>query len=158
MGRALPIEKYRRRWVRVGVLCFVLVLPTALLYSWTFNHFVYDFPPRSEGIPIVQHIAGLESDLTEETKSYIKNKLNGSYSPGILELNFPAERIWISGSISKAKIILLINYTVLILTLSSSIFCLLEASLGTKAKIKTPNIAPHLPPNQDTPKGKKTKN
>jgi hypothetical protein len=76
---------------------------------------------------VAQHVNGWE--LTETAKSFIREH-PGKDSPGELEFNLPSTDIWTEKSLSEAKMILLSHYTVLILVLSTAIFCLLEANIG----------------------------
>lgn len=72
------------------------------------------------------HVNGYE--LTETAKKFIKENPN-NYSPGELELELPYKDIWTADSIANAKMILLVNYTALVLFIATAVFCLLEANL-----------------------------
>lgn len=126
IARSAPARRHRRKWVRAGVICFLIALPLGLLYPWVLGKLTYAYPPLPEE-PVAQRVNGW--DLTDTAKEFIKEK-PGNYTPAQLELNLPYEEIWTADSVSKATIILLLNYTFLILTLATAIFCLLEANIS----------------------------
>jgi hypothetical protein len=126
ISREASALRYRRRWIKAGVICFLIALPLGLLYPWVLGKLTYPYPPLPEH-PIAQHVNGWE--LTETARNFIKGN-PGNYSPGQLELELPYEEIWTASSLSAAKMLLLLHYTALILALSTAIFCLLEANIS----------------------------
>jgi hypothetical protein len=126
IAREAPAKRHRRRWIKAGAVCFIIALPLGLFYPWVIGKLTYPYPPLPDQ-PVAQHVNGWE--LTDTAKNFIKEN-PGNYSPGELEMNLPYEEIWTDSSVSKAKMILLFHYTALILTLSTAIFCLLEANVS----------------------------
>jgi len=126
IAKDAPAEKYRKGWVKAGIICFIIAIPVGLAYPWILGKLTYPYPPPPDA-PVAIHVNGWEP--TETAQKFIRDN-PGKSSPGQLELNLPYEDIWISSSLSKAKIILLLSYTALILSIATAIFCLLEANLG----------------------------
>jgi hypothetical protein len=124
IAREAPVKKFRRGWIKAGAICFLIALPLGLLYPWVLGKLTYRYPPAN---PVAQHVAGWE--LTETAKNFIRQN-PGANSPGELEFNLPYAEIWTESSVSKAKLVLLLHYTALVLALSVAIFCLLEANIG----------------------------
>jgi hypothetical protein len=126
IAREATAKQLRKKWIKVGILCFVLAFPLGLSYSWVLNKLTYPYPPLPF-TAVSQHVNGWE--LTETAKSFIREHPDKN-SPGELEFNLPSTAIWTERSLSAAKMILLCHYTALILVLSTAIFCLVEANIG----------------------------
>src|ERR1044072_7886134 len=80
IARGAPAEKYRKRWIRAGVICFFVALPLGLFYPWVLSKLTYPYPPPPDQ-PVAQHVNGWE--LTETAKNLIREN-PGNYSPGQL--------------------------------------------------------------------------
>ncbi|MEW6737566.1 MAG: hypothetical protein AB1489_40160, partial [Acidobacteriota bacterium] len=132
----LPIDKQKRYWINASIISCLLAILSVFLYFWTLNQFTYYYPPPPDKA-IARRVAGLESELTETAKNYVKNSLHGNYLPAQLELNFPSEQIWLPGSTEKAHYALLISFTWFILSISISVFSVLEMKLVGVKKRRT---------------------
>ena len=123
-------RKNRGSWIKAGVVAFIVALPVGLIYPWTLSKLTYTYPPPPDKA-IAWRVNGWE--LTTQAQQFIQEN-PGRYSPAQLELNLEYEDIWTEGSVSKAKVILMVNYTLLVMSLSIAIFCLLEANLKNNAR------------------------
>jgi hypothetical protein len=121
---------YRRSWIRAGVVAFIVALPAGLIYPWTLGKLTYTYPPPPDKA-MAWRVNGWE--LTAQAQQFIREN-PGNYSPAQLELNLEYEDIWTENSVSKAKMILILNYTLLVISLATAIFCLLEANLKNKPR------------------------
>lgn len=117
--------KSRKKWIVAGCVCFVLALVSGVLYPWTLSKLTYYYPPPPDAATHWR-VNGLE--WTQTTKDFIARE-PGNYLPAELEKNLAYEDIWTPGSVELAKFLLLANYLCLILSISTAIFCLLEANL-----------------------------
>jgi hypothetical protein len=114
----------RKAWIRAGIIALVVAFPLGLAYPWLLSRLTYTYPPPPE-TAVSRRVNGWE--LTETAKAFI-NENPGNYSPGQLELNLDYDDIWTPSSVSKARTILLVSYTMLVLSLATAVFCLLEAN------------------------------
>lgn len=126
-------KKIRKRWIRAGVICMLLALVFGLVYPWTLSELTYAYPPPPDA-PEVQRINGWE--YTATAKEFISRR-PGNYSPADLELKLPYEEIWTADSVAQAKIVLLLTYILLVLSIGTGIFCLLEADLKGPTSTRT---------------------
>ena len=113
-----------KRWVLVGCICFVVALVSGMLYPWTLSKLTYFFPPA----PLAAKewkVNGLE--LTQTARDFIERE-PGNYTPAQLNVNLNYEDIWTESSLMRARLMLLSNYLCLVLSISTAIFCLLEAN------------------------------
>ncbi len=115
-------EKFRRAWLVAGVAGFILALPPSLIYHQSLETYTWSYPPESP----VFRIRGLDTDFTREVKDFLHNHPEVK-SPESLARNFDLEAIWTPESLQHASMRLLLLYTWLVLALSTTIFCLLEA-------------------------------
>jgi hypothetical protein len=125
VGKNSWTVKARNKWLVAGVGFFVLAAVTGVLYPRTLDKLTYVYPPPPDE-PVAWHVNGWE--YTETAKDFIKQN-PGNWTPGTLELQLPYEDIWTADSVSNAKLLLLLNYIGLVLSIASAIFCLLEANL-----------------------------
>lgn len=125
VSKEAPTDKFRRRWIVAGIVFFVLAVVSGLLYPWTLDKLTYDYPPPPDAAE-ARHIRGLT--LTKKAEDFIARHPDKE-SPGQLELNLPYEVIWTADSVSKAKMLLNLNYIALVLSIASAVFCLLEVNL-----------------------------
>jgi hypothetical protein len=122
-----PPKKLWRKWMIGGTFFFVLALASGLVYPWTLSHLTYAYPPPPDA-PVGYHVAGYSYELTETAKEFLTNNPQMN-SPGELELNLPYEEIWTPGSVETSKFLLQANYLLLLISISTSIFCFLEANV-----------------------------
>jgi hypothetical protein len=115
---------HSHRWIWAGAVCLVLVVVTGFLYPYMLSKYTYVYPPPPAEA-VAWRING--DEYAEGAKNFIKEN-PGTYSPGELELELPYKDIWTAESIAKAKMILLINYIALVLSIATAVFCLLEAN------------------------------
>jgi hypothetical protein len=120
-----------KKWIAAGCIFFVLALVSGVLYPSTLSTLTYYYPPPPDA-PKHWRVKGLE--LTQIAKDFIKREQRDprDYSPAELEKNLYYEEIWTESSLAKAKLLLLSNYLCLVLSISTAIFCLLEANAKTR--------------------------
>ena len=132
IAKTAPAGKFRKRWITAGLICMLIALISGLIYPWTLTELTYSYPPPPDA-PEVQRVRGWV--LTPTAKEFISRHPETN-SPGQLELKLPYEEIWTADSVAKAKILLLFSYIVLVLSIASGLFCLLEADLKEPARAK----------------------
>jgi hypothetical protein len=123
-GRTRPTKTARRWWIASGSACFLLALPAVTLYYQAWQENTYSFPPEKS---LQQHVRGFDTDRTELTQNWIL-KHPTEASPADLEANLPYNQIWKPESIVKANRRLLLTYGWVVLSLATSVFCLVEAN------------------------------
>jgi len=124
ISRSKPGATHRRVWLTAGIVCFVLALPSAFLYPRMLHRYTYPFPLEK---PTEVRVNGSESGLTEVAREWVReNPLDSS--PAVLARKFPPGQVWTQESIERARTILLVNYSLLVLSLATAIFCLIEAN------------------------------
>jgi hypothetical protein len=124
VARNVPAAKNKKKWIVAGGIFFVLAIVSGILYPWTLSKLTYYYPPPPDAA-MEWKVNGLE--LTQTAKDFIERE-PGNYGPAQLEQNLKYEDIWTESSLAKAKLLLLSNYLCLILSISTAIFCLLEAN------------------------------
>lgn len=124
IARNLPAARSNKKWIIAGCFFFVLAVVSGMLYPWTLSKLTYYYPPPPDAA-VAWRVNGLE--LTQTAKDFIERE-PGNYGPAQLEQNLRYEDIWTESSLAKAKLLLLSNYLCLVLSISTSIFCLLEAN------------------------------
>ena len=130
VARNFPAAKSKKKWIVAGCVFFVLALVSGILYPWTLSKLTYHYPPPPD-VAREWKVSGLE--LTQTAKDFIARE-PGNYGPAQLEQNLEYQDIWTESSIAKAKLLLLSNYLCLILSISTAIFCLLEANSNVYSK------------------------
>jgi hypothetical protein len=127
ISRRAPGAKHRRAWLSAGIVCFVLAVPSALVYPRMLHKYTYPFPLEK---PTEVRVNGSQNGLTEVAKEWVKeNPLESS--PAVLARKFPPGQVWTQKSIEHARTILVISYSSLVLSLATAIFCLIEANADT---------------------------
>lgn len=124
IARNVPAAKSNKKWIVAGCVLFVLAVVSGILYPWTLSKLTYYYPPPPDAAT-AWRVNGLE--LTQTAKDFIERE-PGNYGPAQLEQNLRYEDIWTESSLAKARFLLLANYLCLVLSISTSIFCLLEAN------------------------------
>lgn len=140
LAKHSPAAKSRKKWVWAGVILFVTAGFAGLLYPWTLGKLTYVYPPAPDQ-PVAWRVSGL--GYTQTARDFMRNN-PGNWTPGKLELQLPYEDIWTDASVEKAKMLLLVNYVSLVLSIAAAIFCLLEANLKVGARSPGPRRAPRL--------------
>jgi hypothetical protein len=110
-------------WLTAGVLFFIIAILASVLYPRLLDAFTY---PQGSKLSERQIISS-DAFLTEDAKQY--RSAHPHSSPGELIQNLPDDDIWTSPGIERAESELLAVYACLVLSLSTSIFCLLEANI-----------------------------
>jgi hypothetical protein len=127
LGRNTPSDKVRKRWIAAGIVFFLLALPASFIYPNALSKFTYPPDAKLED----KKICASDSYLTDDARAY-KTAHPADATPEGLERNLPKGDVWTPQGITRAQQLLLAAYAILVLTISSAIFCLLEATLGSK--------------------------
>jgi hypothetical protein len=123
VSRRAPGQRHRWAWMSAGIVCLVLAVPSALIYPRMLRKYTYPFPLER---PTEVRVNGSAGGLTEVAKEWVKeNPLESS--PAVLARKFPLGQVWTQESIEHARMILLVSYGALVLSLATAIFCLVEA-------------------------------
>jgi hypothetical protein len=123
LARSAPGEKFRRNWVVAGAMAFLIALPPSILYPRALAQYVWAYPPQKP----VQRVRGLDADFTQQVKDFLKNNPDQK-APEELARNFDVDQIWTAESLRRASTRLLVLYALLVLSLATAVFCLLEAN------------------------------
>lgn len=124
IARNTPAQKNNKKWLVTGCIFFVLSVLSGMVYPWTLSKLTYYYPPLPDAA-VAWRVNGLE--LTQTAKDFIERE-GRNLTPAELEQNLSYEDIWTENSLAKARLLLSSNYLCLILSISSAIFCLLEAN------------------------------
>jgi hypothetical protein len=124
VGRQAPGAKYRTRWIGAGVLCLVLAVPGAFLYSQSWERYTYGFPCQRGSS---RHIKAEDKDLTEIAQVWIHDHPIET-SPCDLEMNLPVDQIWKPEALALVKRRLLLTYASMVLAVATALFSLIEAN------------------------------
>jgi hypothetical protein len=134
LARRLPGARNRRGWMLGGIACFLVAIPCAVIYPKMLHKYTYaspDYPRRLR-------VKGSDDGLTKVVKEWLQEQ---PYVPDASELvrKFPPGQVWEKEAIERARTTLLLSYAALVLSLATSIFCLLEANAETSAarKVRT---------------------
>jgi hypothetical protein len=125
-ARRAPGLKFRKAWLAAGVVCFALAIPSAFLYPRMLDKYTYPYPPEK---PSESRVKGADTELTQDAKEWIQENPRET-SPGTLARKLPKDDIWTPASVEHARSVLLGTYALLVLSLATAIFCLLEANAG----------------------------
>jgi len=127
VGRIAPSDKVRKRWIAVGMVFFLLALPASFIYPNALSKYTYPSDAKLED----RKICASDNYLTDDARAFKTAHPEDATAQG-LERNLPKGDVWTPQGITKAQQLLLAAYAILVLTISSAIFCLLEATLGSK--------------------------
>jgi hypothetical protein len=113
-----------RVWTIAGGAAFILAIPPSFLYPLAMARYTWESPGDPE-----KHLRGSDdSDFTDPVKEYLKEQPDQSASPENLALRFDLNKIWKPEAIERAGTTLLALYRWLVVSLATSVFCLLEAN------------------------------
>jgi hypothetical protein len=116
-----------------GIAGLLLAVTSAVTYPRMLHKYTYPSPEN----PRILRVKGSDDGLTKVAKEWIADQ---PYAPDASELvrKFPPGQVWEKESIESAKTTLLLSYGALVLSLATSIFCLLEANTdGAKREVET---------------------
>ncbi len=118
--------RYRRIWLSASLLFFIMTLISSVMYKSNLDKYTFAFPPESQK---AEYIAG--TTFTPEAINYKRENPLKTQSELVADFGGVAfiERIWALDSIRRSKLILTINYVIVVLSLASAIFCLTEGVL-----------------------------
>lgn len=129
-----PQKKFKNQWLTTSIITFILTIIFSLMYYWLSLKYTFTYPSENE---IEELIAG--SMLTPDAKEYLNRIYPQNLDNSQLLADFGGIKnrhmVWTNSSIIKVKIILTITYIMLVLSLSTTIFCLTEGIL-TRLKAK----------------------
>lgn len=126
-------KKYKMRWlIAAGSFLFISIV-AGLGYAFLTDKLTFGYPPEA---PTERYVAG--TMLTAQAQEYWTQQPSKTLSELVADFQGPQfrERVWKRGSIRIAKILLTINYIVLVLSLSTTIFCLTEGILTVPGETK----------------------
>ena len=120
-------RKSKRRWLAVATALFVLSVGSALAYLWNLDRLTFSYPPESAR---AEYVGGTR--LTPEALQYRGEHPDVTISGVVADFGGMGNRelVWPPEAIRSAKLILIINYILLVLGLAGSIFCLTEGLLS----------------------------
>jgi hypothetical protein len=124
-------KKYQKIWLGVATFAFILAITSAFFYRSYLNQLTFPYPPENTK---AEWVRGTE--LTPLAKEYQASL--PAITPAELVANFGGmgnrELVWTQDSINRAKLILLVNYTLLVTSLALTVFCLTEGLLRPSSK------------------------
>ncbi|NKB81092.1 MAG: hypothetical protein GKS05_04210 [Nitrospirales bacterium] len=117
-------SKFKQRWLTAATVFFVGSIVASMTYFWNHDRLSFNFPEGSEA----KYMAGTK--MTEEYAEYMKTENIGSKSDLIKDVSLKdRNKVWKEPSIRRAKLILVSNYVVFVLSIAATIFCLTEGIL-----------------------------
>lgn len=124
-------RRSRRRWLGVAVGLSVLAVAAALSYWWNLDRLTFPFPPESTR---AEYVAGTE--LTPEARQYLAENPSKPVSAVVADFGGMENRelVWPPHALRRAKMLLIVNYIALVLSLAGAIFCLTEGLLSAEAR------------------------
>lgn len=125
LAKNLPSRKYKKIWLIAAGVFFVAAVVSSILYKQNLTQLTFAYPPDAVK---AEYIKGTE--LTPEAKDY-QDKTKKSDSSLVAAFGGPTKReqVWVGESIKHARLVLTINYSILVLSLASAIFSLTEGIL-----------------------------
>ena len=124
LGRQSKGKAKNKRSIAAGASCLALAIPAAFLYSGQLDRYTYWYPPEK---PVARHVQASANDLTALARDFVLRNPNEA-SAADLERSLPPDQIWTTDAIARVNRILLLTYLWLVLTLSTAVFCLIEAN------------------------------
>ena len=127
-----PRKRLRKIWLTTSVIFFAVVVIASYIYKSNLDKLTFSFPPGSQKL---EHIAG--TTLTPEAMNYQKEHPFKTASEIVADYGGLAfiERVWTRDSIQRAKMILTINYVLVVLSIAAMIFSLTEGILVVKKRV-----------------------
>jgi hypothetical protein len=132
LTKGQPRIKMRRAWLLVSVICFFAFLLTSYFYIDNLGKLTFQFPPGQQ----TSFIAGIQ--MTPEAEQYKKEnpmKTTSEIVCAFEGIKF-VTRVWTVESIQRAKLMLTVNYTLVILFVALMLFSLTEGILVSSKKTK----------------------
>jgi hypothetical protein len=116
-----------KKWLAVAVFFFIVAVASSLTYWWNLNRLTFAYPPESTK---AEYVGG--TNMTPEAQKYHDDNPGKTISEIVADNGGLQSRelVWSPESIRRAKIILLINYVVFVMSLAAAIFSLSEGLLS----------------------------
>jgi hypothetical protein len=120
-------ERSRRRWVTAAIIFFALALGTSLAYWWNLDRLTFAYPPESTR---AEYVAGTR--LAPDAQKYMNENPGKTVSNIVADFGGLENRelVWPPDALRTAKLLLLVNYIALVLSMAAAIFCLTESVLS----------------------------
>jgi hypothetical protein len=128
MSRHKATPAADRKWIIAGVALFLLALPPSFLYPYLLS--LRTYPHQSELRD--RQISASDEYLTSDARRYKLS--NPEATAEDLTHNLPDGDVWSQAGLERTELELLVVYSCLVLTLSGTVFCLLEANIRRQAK------------------------
>ena len=124
------IKRLRKLWIVISSGCFIITIISVLFYMSNTNKLTFGYPPEN---PKTRHIAGTRmTPIAEEYSKKYSSPLSSAELVAAFEGPQFIERVWTKESVEKSKMILTINYFIVILGTATMIFSLTEGILAVK--------------------------
>lgn len=126
ISKGQPKQKFKKRWLTAAGVLFGVAIVAAFAYRWNIDRLTFPFPPESR---TADYVAGTK--LTELAKGFLEENPGLTRSDLVDKFGGLAmrERVWTAKSIREAKMVLTINYVLVTLSLTATVFCLTEGIL-----------------------------
>ena len=127
VSKNLPRRKFKRRWLLAAGVFFAVTLTSVFFYFSNLNTYTFRYPPETL---VDVHIGGGEAftPLAQDRRTMIPNEPVASLVSAFGGVEY-RERVWTDESLRDARMILTVNYVLLVLSLAATIFCLTEGIL-----------------------------
>ena len=137
------LSQGKKRWLISALVSFLIAIAATFFYLHNFDKLTFKYPLDSDSQDL--YIRGTE--FTTDAEEYQKETPLLTASELVARFEGPnyKSRVWKSGSIRRARIILTINYVILVLSIASTIFCLVEGLL-VRSKVSKP---PRMPAGEE---------
>ena len=138
-----PKPENRKCWYFVAAVATVLFIASAFVYRYNFERLTLVYPPADEGQ--IRYVNGTE--LTPEGKAARDSKPNISRAELLDEFGENRRHaVWTQSSIDRANTTLVVNYVMVVLTITLALLCLIEGILQRTApaeqgeRVEQPNV------------------
>jgi hypothetical protein len=121
-------EKMKKIWLLVSIVFFISSIVSSFVYKSNLDSLTFPYPPEQKK---AEYIAG--ADMTPEAQRYHEDNPLKTPSEILAAFEGPAsiERVWPKESLNRAKMILTVNYVIVVLSFATMLFCLTEGILST---------------------------
>lgn len=126
ISKGQPKRKFKKRWLMAAGILFGVAVIAAFAYRWNIDRLTFPFPPENQ---TAEYVAGTK--LTKIAKEFLEENLEITNSHLVDKFGGLAMRelVWTAESIRSAKMVLTINYVLVTLSLTATVFCLTEGIL-----------------------------
>jgi hypothetical protein len=129
ISQHMAVKQYKRLWLIVAFAASLIFLSSGVLYKYERDRLTFFYPPESSQL---EYVGG--TSMTQEARTY-KDKTGKSDASVVAAFGglLYREQVWPGESSRTARLILTVNYMLLVLTLAATLFSLVEGIIGRRS-------------------------